>query len=230
MEDIALELEIRETTGKAVKHLRSEGTVPAVIHDHGKDSIHVMGPYAPIMKVYRQAGKHHPVQLVVGKKHFTAIIKNVDIDPKKHLLRHVVFNAVNATEKVVAQIPVRARYDEGNESSPAERNGLIVLHNIDSIEVDAIATKLPDFLEYDGEKLTQVGDHATVEDIIVPEGVEIRADLTQTLASVFEPSALQASNDAAGGSAEEEAPSTEASSSETEGETKDESADEKKSE
>jgi hypothetical protein len=98
---------------------------------------------------------------------------------------------------------VRIKYDEGNDASPAERNGLIVLHNLDSVEVVAIPTKLPDVLEFDGEKLAEVGDVATVADLIVPEGVEIKTDSTQQIASVFEPSALAAANDAAGGDAVE---------------------------
>src|ERR1700742_1700286 len=126
-ETISLTLEAREVTGKAVKHLRKEGTVPAVIHDHGKDSVVVQGNAMQMTKVWHQAGKHHPVKLKAGDKNFTALIKAADLDPKKHQLRHMVFNAVNANEKVEAEIPIHAKYDEGNESSPAERAGLIVL-------------------------------------------------------------------------------------------------------
>jgi ribosomal protein L25 (general stress protein Ctc) len=118
---IALTLEARETTGKAVKHLRKEGTLPAVIHDHGKPSINVQAGFVPLMKVWSQAGKHHPVVLSLAGKKYTALIKDASFDPKKHLLTHVVFNAVSATEKVEAEIPIHPRYDEGNESSPAER-------------------------------------------------------------------------------------------------------------
>lgn len=204
MEDVLIELEPREVTGKAVKHLRQEGSIPAVIHDHGKPSLVVMGDFIQLNKAYAQAGKHHPVKIKVGDKHYTALIKNVDVDPKKHLLRHVVFNAVKANEKVTTEVPVHLKFDEGNDTTPAERNGLIVLRNIDTVEIEATPSNLPDSLEVDGEKLVEIGDHLTVADIIVPEGVEVKEEPTQTLATVFEPSALQAANDAAGGTAEEE--------------------------
>lgn len=208
MEDVAIELELRETKGKAVKHLRREGTIPAVIHDHGKASVLVMAPYMPLNKAYRAAGKHHPVKLKVGTKRYTALIKGVDIDPKKNLLRHVVFNAVKANEKVTAQIPVHAKFDEGNDVSPAERNSLIVLHQTDTVEVEAIPANLPDELLFDGEKLIEVGDTVTVADLIIPEGVTVLGESTQTLATVFEPSALQAANESAGGTQEEETTAT----------------------
>lgn len=204
MEDVVIELQPREITGKAVKRLRTEGLVPAVIHDHGKPSVHVTGIYLDLVKAYRSAGKHHPVQLKAGAQQFTALIKGVDFDPKKHTLRHVVFNAVKANEKVTAEIPVHIKYDEGNDASPAERAGLVVLHQLETVEVEAVPSKLPDELLFNGEVLTAVGDHATVADLIVPEGVVIKTDPTHQLAAVFEPSALQAANDAAGGDATEE--------------------------
>ena len=203
-ETISISLQKREVTGKAVRALRREGLVPAVIHDHGKASIVVSGAYMDVARTYRKAGKHHPVVIDADGKKYTALIKKVDLDPKKNTLTHVVFNAVSANQKVEAEIPVRIKFAEGNESSPAERNGLIVLHNLDAVEVVAIPTKLPDVLEFDGEKLIEVGDVATVADLIVPAGVEVKTDASHQIASVFEPSALAAANDAAGGDAEEE--------------------------
>ena len=200
---ISLDVQKRDILGKNVKHLRKDGIIPAVIHDHGKDSLHVQADYAAIYKVWREAGKHHPIELTAGDKTFTALIKTADFDPHKHRLTHIVFNAVDKNQKVEASIPVRPRYDEGNESSPAERNGLIVLSQLDEVEVQAIASKLPDFLEYNAEILIEIGDHVTVADLVIPEGVDITTDASHSIATVYEPSALAAANDAAGGDAEE---------------------------
>lgn len=201
---INLNLEPRQVLGKAVKHLRSVGIVPAVIHDHGKDSVHVQGNGVAMLKVWREAGKHHPVQLKAGDQSYVALIKDAEFDPKKHQLRHLVFNAVDKNQKVEAEIPIRPRYDEGNESSPAERNSLIVLTQLEAVQVRAIPTALPDFFEYNAEKLVEVGDHATVADLVVPEGVEILTESEHAIATVYEPSALQAANEAAAGEAEAE--------------------------
>lgn len=200
---ISLTLQDRTTTGKAVKHLRKAGTLPAVIHDHGKPSLNVQAEFVPLNKVWQQAGKHHPVALKLGSKSFTALIKDASFDPKKHLLTHVVFNAVNANETVEAEIPVHAKYDEGNESSPAERSGFLVLSQLDTVTVEAIASKLPDVLYYDAEKLVEVGDHATVADLVIPSGVVVKVDAEHAIATVYEPSALAAANEAAGGDAED---------------------------
>lgn len=199
---ISLNLQPREVTGKAVKHLRRDGQIPAVIHDHGKESIVVQADAVQLSKVFQKAGKHHPVELKAGDQSFVALIKSATFDPKKHLLTHVVFNAVDKNQKVDADIPVKPRYAEDNEASPAERSGLIVLSQLDTVQVKALANKLPDFLEYDAEKLVEVGDHITVADLSVPDGVEIVTEPEHAVATVYEPSALQAANDAVGGEAE----------------------------
>ncbi|HSW85556.1 MAG TPA: 50S ribosomal protein L25 [Candidatus Saccharimonadales bacterium] len=203
-DSISLTLEPRKITGKAVKHLRREGQIPAVIHDHGKPSVLVQANATQMLKVWRQAGKHHPIDLKTGDLNFTALIKTAEFDPRKHLLTHIVFNAVDKDQKVTADIPIRPRYGEGNESSPAERSGLIVLSQLEMLNVRAIASKLPDFVEYDAEKLVEIGDHVTVADLNIPEGVEVETEAEHTIATVYEPSALAAANDAAGGEAEAE--------------------------
>ncbi|MEO6513065.1 MAG: 50S ribosomal protein L25 [Candidatus Saccharimonadales bacterium] len=201
---ITLHVQAREVTGKAVKHLRREGHVPAVIHDHGKDSINVQGTYLDMFKTFQKAGKHHPIELTAGDRKFVVLIKSAMFEPRKNQLTHLVFNAVNKNQKVEAEVPVRAHYDEGNDVSPAERNSLIVLTQLETVEVRAVPSKIPDFLEYDAEKLVAVGDHVTVADVKIPEGVELITELEHSIASVFEPSALAAANDAAGGDAEPE--------------------------
>src|SRR5690606_33701441 len=74
--------------------------------------------------------------------------------------------------------------------------------NAEVVEVEAVPSALPEALEFDGEKLVEVGDSATVADLIVPKDVVIKTDESTALATVFEPSALAAANDAAGGDTE----------------------------
>jgi len=202
-DSIKLSVDPRTITGKAVKHLRTAGRLPAVIHDHGKDSILVEGDAVQMLKVWKQAGKHHPVELKAGDQNFVVLIKTADFDPKKHQLTHLVFNAVDKNQMVDAQVPIQPRYAEGNESSPAERSGLIVLTQLEAVAVKAVPSMIPDVLLYDAEKLVEIGDHATVADLIVPENVEIETDANHAVATVYEPSALAAANEAAAGDGED---------------------------
>ena len=201
-DQITLAVDTRDTLGKGVKRLREQGVVPGVIHDHGKDSIHIQAEYQSLYKAYITAGKHHPVEVSAGGKKYTTIIKSVTFDPKYHALTHIVFGAIKANEKVDAEIPVHPRYAEGNDASPAERAGLIVLAQTTSVAISAFPKDLPDELTYDGESLVNVGDQVTVADLTIPNGVELEVEESHVIATVFEPSALAAANDEAGGDAQ----------------------------
>lgn len=199
---ISLDLQVRETVGKGLNRLRREGQVPGVIHDHGKDSIIVQGPYQDVYKTFVAAGKNNPVQVKAGAKNYTTLIKDVSFEPRKNTITHIVFNAVDANQTVTAEVPVHIKYPEGDEATPAEKAGLIVLHNAETVEVESLPKNLPQALYVAAEKLESVGDSATVADIVVPKDVVIKTDESTAIATVFEPSALAAANDAAGGDAE----------------------------
>jgi large subunit ribosomal protein L25 len=178
---ISLELEKREILGKSVKNLRKQGIVPAVIHDHGKASNIVMGKYVDMLKVYRHAGKHHPVELTIGKEKYTALIKFAEFDPKHNQLNHIVFNAVNANQTVEAEVPLRLSQD-----IPAVKAGLMVIHQLDHILIEALPSKLIDEFIVDCNSLVEIGDKKTVADLIAPDGVTIITEPEHTIAIVEE--------------------------------------------
>ncbi len=209
---IALSLETRDVVGKKVKHLRREGKLPAVIHDHGKPSLHVMVPYMEMVKIWNKAGKHHPLELTIGNIKHMALIKDVDIEPKKYQIRHVVFNAIKQNEKVEAVIPIVLEGD-----APAERTGLIVLKQLDEVEVKAFPRDLPDELKVDVTGLNEVGDSVTVADLQVPPNVEILVEPEHPIATVDEPRAhAEAEDEAAEAAVAGEVPSDHGSADATE--------------
>lgn len=199
-------LKERETVRKGLAGLRSEGLVPAVIHNHGQPSLHVMGGELELGKIFSAAGKHHPLELHVGQQKFLALIKDVHINPVKRRMQHVVFQAIRRDEKVEAEIPVHLIGEV-----PAEKVGLLVLNQLDHVEVEALPKNLPDELTVDGTKLVELHDKLTVGDITAPEGVTILTDPEHPIATVVETRAQMAEE-----AAEEEAAEGEEG---TEGET-----------
>ena len=201
---ITLKIEAREVHGKKLGQIRKEGLVPGVVYGAGIDAISVQAIESDVLKVVKKAGQHTPVQLV-GKKRRIAMIKNVDRDPVKNTIRHISFHAVRADEPVEAEVPIRL---VGEGESVAERNGLVILQAIEKLEVKALPLELPEALEVSIVDLAEAGDRIVVGDINIPEGVEIvdnddgRADdnedeerqsvMDLVVASVYEPSALQA--------------------------------------
>lgn len=210
MSDITLTLDERTVTGKKVATLRRDGLVPSVVYGGKAAALATQSQLVETTKVAHAAGKHTPVNLVVDGKKKLAIIKSIDIDPVRHRLRHIAFHTIKQNEKIVTEVPIVLT---GVGESLAEKAGLVVLQALEKIEIRALPAKLPEALEVSIGELEQAEDKLTLADIKLPEGVEyadMEQDLSLVIASVYEPSALQAANEAAGGEAEEDTKEVEA--------------------
>lgn len=215
---ITLKATERKELGKAVKALRRQGLVPANIYERGKQSQAISASLMEITKVYRQAGKHHPVELEIDGTKRLAMIKDVDMKVGKNTITHVAFHAIKRNEKVEAEVPVKIKGD-----IPAEKVGLLVLQNLDTVIVEALPSNLPDELFIDGSKLAQEGDKATVADIELPQNVTMISALNTMVFSVEVPkdqiaeaNAALEEMAAATGEEAKEAPSAEEEKSEDE--------------
>lgn len=170
-EEITIVLNKRDVVGKGLGKLKREGYIPAVIHQPGKDSINVSAGFIDITKVFRDAGKHTPVNVTVDGKELLTIIKDVDTDPTKHMLRHVVFGVLNKNEKVHTEVPVELVGD-----APALKMAYLVHQNVEVLEISALPKDLVDSIKVDVSGLAEVGDKISVGEIIVPAGITILTD------------------------------------------------------
>lgn len=213
---LSLKLDERTVHGKKVAKLRKEGLVPAVVYGPGVEPISVQVEDGVFTKLYRQAGTYTPVHLIIGTKKKIAMIKDVDRDPVRGSVRHVSFHAVKANEPVIAEVPIHLL---GEGESEAEKNGLIILQALDKIEVKALPMDLPEAIEISTTELKEAGEKITLADATLPDGVEFvdhdsghgdedeeeKSHVTDLMvASVWEPAALQAQNEAAAGDATDE--------------------------
>lgn len=215
---ISLSLKKRDVHGKKVSKLRHDGLIPGVVYGPGMDPVSVQVDYNIMAKTYRTAGSHTPIHLDIDGKKRIAMIKSAELDPTKNLLRHISFHAVKASDPITAEVPIRL---VGEGESPAEKAGLIILQALDKIEVRALPMDLPEAVEVSIVDLDTAGQKVTLADAVLPEGVEFvehddgqheeleegeeRQTITDTMvASVWEPAALHAQNEASAGSAEDE--------------------------
>jgi large subunit ribosomal protein L25 len=205
MNDISLKLNERTAVGKKASKLRHTGQIPSVVYGGKSAPLATQSPMVETTKVARSAGKHTPVHLVIDGKKKLAIIKSIDVDPVKHLVRHVAFHTIKQNESIVTEVPIALT---GMGESTAERAGLVILQAIEHTEIKALPANLPESLEVSITDLASTDDKLTLANIVLPKGVEFadaEQDLSLVVANVYEPSALQAANESAGGEAESEA-------------------------
>ncbi|MCU0667043.1 MAG: 50S ribosomal protein L25 [Patescibacteria group bacterium] len=178
---ISISLEERKSIRKGLNTLRKEGLLPAVIHRPGKESLIVQGSTKELTSVYNEAGERHPVEVKVGSTTYLTLIKEVDLEPTKSVLRHLVFGAIKRNEKVETEVDI-----DFIDDSPAEKAGLIINQTTLTVEVKALPNDLPDKVEVSIESLIAIGDKLTLADIKPIEGVEILGDPELTIATVEE--------------------------------------------
>lgn len=214
---ITLQVDERDVHGKKVARIRKEGLVPGVVYGPGIEPMSVQVAEGELKKVVSAAGKHSPVHLT-GSKRRIAMIKDVDIDPVRNEIQHVSFHAVRADQPVTTEVPIHLI---GVGESEAEKNGLIVLQTLDRVEVKALPMDLPEAIEVSIHDLKEEGEKLTLAAATLPENVEFvehevhsveEGDedyeapkvTDQVVASVWEPAALAAANEATAGDAEDE--------------------------
>ncbi len=163
----------------------SKGSVPGVIYGKKCPSTPLSVDTSDLLRVFRGAGFSHIIDLSLdGKKH-QAIIHDVDVHPVSGQFLHVDFLAVSATDKLTVTVPITLTGE-----SQAARDGAIIDHVLQDIEIRCLPADIPADITVDISKLEKVGDVLHVSDLpLNPEKHEIlHHELTEAvvLASEFQ--------------------------------------------
>ena len=173
----------REINGKAVKRLRAEGKVPAVLYGHGLKPSSIFVLYNPFKKVLKEAGESTLVDLLVdGDKH-KVLIQDIQFNPLTGVIDHIDFREVKMTEKLEADIILHFF----GESRALKELGGVLLKNLSSVKVRCLPQYLVHSIEVSLEPLKNFGDAIHISDIVVPEGIEILANPKEAVMTVLAP-------------------------------------------
>lgn len=160
--------ESRTEFGKgAARRIRRDNKVPAVIYGHGGDPIHVTLPGHDTMMALKHGGANALLELTIDGKLHLALTKQVQVDPVRRTLEHIDFVAVVRGEKVSVDIPIQL-------VGAAVRDALVVTEN-STVEVEAEATHIPEFIEVDIEG-AEAGTQILASDLKLPAGSSLLTD------------------------------------------------------
>jgi large subunit ribosomal protein L25 len=175
-----LNVENRTIKGKRVRTLRREGLLPAVIYKNNLDSVLIQMPYGEFVKVFKQAGKTHVIDITVDKIKYSTIVHDIDIDPIKSIPRHIDFLAVDLNISINTQVPITIV----GEARGVKENGLVLTQMIKELEVSCLPDNIPEQIEVDVTKLLDIGDHVSVADLSKNSTFEIIEQETTLIASL----------------------------------------------
>ena len=186
----------REDQGKgASRRLRKEEKVPSIIYGGKKDPLMVTLSIHEITHLLEDENTFTSVlDLVVGKSTESVVLKDIQRHPAKNTITHVDFLRVDAKQTLVTTTPL---HFVGMEENEALRLGNMLNQFVVSVEISCLPKDLPHGIDVDVTNLA-VGDHLSLTDLVLPEGVTINAlqheDVEahdQTVCSVSEPKVIE---------------------------------------
>ena len=186
----------REDQGKgASRRLRKEEKVPSIIYGGKKEPQMVTLSIHEITHLLEDENTFTSVlDLVIGESTDSVVLKDIQRHPAKNTITHVDFLRVDAKQTLVTTTPL---HFVGVEENEALRLGNMLNQFVVSIEISCLPKDLPHGIDVDVSSL-EVGDHLSLTDLVLPEGVVINAlqheDVEahdQTVCSVSEPKVVE---------------------------------------
>jgi len=174
-EVLSIVVEKREQVGsKKTSALRAKGIVPGVLYGSG------LGQAKPeliqvnsleLNKLLSNIEESSLVNVILGKKKYPTLVKDIQKNPLKAEILSVDFFAPDLNEEV--ETPVALEF-EGVSQSEKAGNTLVKIHQ--EIEVKALPQDLPEHIVVDLSKLVTLDDVIRVSDLDLPKGVEALLD------------------------------------------------------
>ncbi|ABA89244.1 ribosomal protein L25 [Syntrophotalea carbinolica DSM 2380] len=182
MAQTELNVSQREGLGKGTaRSLRREGLIPAVMYGKGVENCSlVVEPKQLAAIIGSEAGLNSLITLK-GEGAFdgkVVILKDMQVDPIRQTPLHVDFQAIDLNAKTHVLVPlVVVGKSEGEKQGG---NLQIIRHEV---ELVCLPANIPANIEVDVTALN-IGDALHVQDVQLPEGVEIPQDVNFTVVTV----------------------------------------------
>jgi large subunit ribosomal protein L25 len=185
---VKLEARDREVYGRnAVRRLRRDGLIPAVMYGHGEDSRSLMVPEQELSHLLgRISVENTLVDLNVGSGEAQKVlIREVQRHPWKAKILHVDFFRIQADEEIRVAVPLRL------EGTPfgVRNSGAILQQSRYELEVQCLPMDIPEVFVHDVTDL-DIGDVVHVSDLDTGSVVPLE-DPELTICTVVPPTVIQ---------------------------------------
>jgi large subunit ribosomal protein L25 len=190
--------EARSTHGKAHarRMRRNDDTIPAIVYGAGKDPQSItMVHNDVIVGLKNEAVYSHILTLDIAGKQEKVVLKALQRHPYKDRIMHMDFLRINAKDKITMTVPLHYLNEE---EAPGFKEGGVISHLINEIEIRCLPANLPEFIEVDAATLA-ADSSLHLSDIPLPKGLELTVEITednnQPIISIHKPRAEKEESD-----------------------------------
>src|SRR6266568_2176234 len=180
-----LQIDRREITGKATKRLRKVGIIPANIFGHKEPSEAVQVDAVSFERLQRSHGARGIIGLrLPGRRAVqTALVRHVQRDPRTGKVIHVDFFRVSMRERLNVKVPLRFV----GEAPGVKIEGGVLLHLLDALEVECLASDIPENIEVDVSPLTEIDSILHAGEVKLPANMTLVTDPNEGVVKVADP-------------------------------------------
>ena len=171
----------RTVTGKASKRLRKAGIIPANISGHNQPSQAVQID----AQAFERLRKAHATKGILLLKLGSAVpqmalIRQVEYNPINGKILHVNFARVSLNERITLRVPLHLI----GEPPAVKNEGGVLLHLVDALEVECLASEIVDSIDVDVSGLAEIDDILHARDVKLPDGYTLITDPNEPIAKV----------------------------------------------
>ncbi|MFQ5861574.1 MAG: 50S ribosomal protein L25 [Candidatus Brocadiales bacterium] len=178
MENPVLQAERRAQLGtRAVRRLRREGKVPAILYGHKEDTLPLSIPEKDFETALQTGVKMFRIHWDNNEQN--ALLKEMQYDTFGSKVLHADFIRVAMDEEVTLEVSIELR-----GTPVGATKGGVLEQMVRAVYVKCLPTAIPDKLATDVSKL-DVGERLALKDLVLPSGVKVvHDDLDATVAQV----------------------------------------------
>lgn len=178
----------RTVTGKAVRRLRAEGILPAVVYGHGVPSEAIQIETRAFHDLSRRTSRNTLIDLAIADgPSRPVLIYGVQQHPVTRRPLHVDLFVVRMSEELMVEVPLTF-----SGTPPAvDKLGGTLFHAIDAIRVRALPDNLPGSIAVDVSGLATFDDAIHVRDLPIPADVTLVSDADDVVAKVLPPRVVE---------------------------------------
>jgi large subunit ribosomal protein L25 len=160
--------ETRTEFGKgAARRTRRAGKIPAVLYGHGTDPQHLSLPELEFKRIVREQGRNAVLTLDISGTPQLALTKTVVQHPIRPYIEHVDLLVIRRGEKVTVDVTIVV--------TGAAAPGTMVSQELNTLQVDADVSSIPDQIEVSVEGL-KIGTQIQAGDLRLPANTTLSAD------------------------------------------------------
>ena len=185
-ERATLKAEKRTVLGKEVRQLRRQGILPGnVFGNKQHDSAPVQVNEREFDHMLKTHGRTTLYRLVISPDggEDTVLVRHIEREPVSGAILHVDFMHVEMNQPLRVKVPIHLT---GVAPAIKEFDG-ILLHQLDSVEIEALPANLPEALSLDVSGITELNTPLFVRDITVPRNVTVHTPEDEAVVTVTPP-------------------------------------------